>query len=397
MPSSRYGLLALSLGMCLVAPTAVLTVQPTETAPDDLVRSRLTLTARTITVSFPPTLSADESDHRQLLMAQAPASETRVRVGEFRSGSLLRIGTLHEATSTDEDANETPRPRATTYDLWLTRNGSRWALEAHTPPDSDDETASGGEMVGTIPLSRVATADVFDTFSAALIPTSDDTGQLVLKWGAHQWTSDFYFADPPEEEEEEEEDNDDDDGETQPAPGDGERTFDADTSGFARVVTLLERHEAAVVLPDESRISALFWKDVTSEHDDYSAIASVSDGQVIRLTEAAVTRLRTEVSLQFGRVTIPTDNLAPGFPGSYGLWLKRVGTGWRLVFNHEADSWGTQHNAEFDAAEIDVAYSQDGLSTRPLGVALVPTSATSGRLVIHWGIHEWTADFVVAS
>ena len=394
MPSFRYDLLALGLGICLV-PTGVLSAQPAETAPEDLVRSRLTLTARTLTVSFPPTLSADEPDHRQLLTAEAPASETRVRVGEFRSGSLLRIGTLHESTSTDEDANDSPRPRATTYDLWLTRNGSRWALEAHTSSDADDETATGGALVGTIPLARVSTADVFGTFSAALIPTSDDTGQLVLRWGAHRWTADFHFADPPEEEDEDEEEEND--GEAEPAPGDGERSFDSDTSGFARAVTLLERHEAAVVLPDESRISVLFWKDVTSEHDDYSAIASVSDGEVIRLTEAAVTRLRTEVPLQFGRVTIPIDNLAPGFPGSYGLWLKWVGTGWRLVFNHEADSWGTQHDAGFDAAEIDLAYSQDGLATRPLGVALVPTSATSGQLVIHWGVHEWTADFVVTS
>ena len=149
------------------------------------------------------------------------------------------------------------------------------------------------------------------------------------------------------------------------------------------------------MLPDDSRISVLYWKELGVEHDDFALIPSVADGEVVRLTEAAITRLRTEVPLQFGRVTIPTDNQAPGSPGSYGLWLKRAGAGWRLVFNHEADSWGTQHNPEFDAEEIEVAHSQDGLVTRPLGVDLVPTSARSGQLVIHWGAHEWTADFTV--
>ena len=128
---------------------------------------------------------------------------------------------------------------------------------------------------------------------------------------------------------------------------------------------------------------------------DFAGIESLADGEVLRLTRAAVLRLRNETPLRFGDVAIPTGNLAPDFPGSYGLWLKRLGDGWRLVFNHEADSWGTQHDPAFDAAEIDLAYSQDGLETRPLGAALVPLAATAGRLVIHWGVHEWAADYTI--
>ena len=203
--------------------------------------------------------------------------------------------------------------------------------------------------------------------------------------------AEFHFAEPPELTEEQQERL------RQAADGLGSREFDTDTSDFARAVTLAERHETAIVAPDDSRIAVLFWKDVSAEHDDFAAIGSVADGEVVRLTEAAVTRLRTDVPLRFGRVMVPTDNLAPGFPGSYALWLKRVGTGWRLVLNHEADSWGTQHDPEFDAAEIELTYSQGGLSTRPLGATLVPTSERGGRLVIHWGGHQWTADFVIAS
>ena len=151
------------------------------------------------------------------------------------------------------------------------------------------------------------------------------------------------------------------------------------------------------MLPDDSRISVFIWKALSVEHDDFASIASVADGQVVRLTNAAVTRLKSEVPLRFGPVEIPTDNLARGFPGTYGLWLKRAGVGWRLVFNHRVDSWGTQHDPEFDAGEIEPAYSQGSPSTRarPLGVALVPTTARSGQLVIHWGAHEWTADFII--
>ena len=398
MRSFRYDVLALGLGVCLT-PIGVRAVQPADTTTGGLVRSQVTLARRSVTVSFSPTLSADEPAHRQLLSARGAASGAWVRVGELEGGPLLRIGTIDGSTPAEGGADDAPRPRSKKYDLWLTRTGAGWALEVHAA--SSDETAARPEVAGTIPLSRETAADVFGTFSAALVPTADDAGQLVLRWGDHEWTADFHFADPPEREEadEDEEDEADEEDEQQGGGRSAPRPFedDATASAIARGTRLGERHEAALELPDDSRISVLFWKELSVEDDDFASIASVADGEVVRLTEAAITRLKTEVPLEFGRVTIPTDNLAQGFAGAYGLWLKRTGRGWRLVFNHEADSWGTQHNPEFDAAEIELTYSQDGLSTRPLGVALVPTTARSGRLVIHWGPHEWTADFVVAS
>jgi hypothetical protein len=155
-----------------------------------------------------------------------------------------------------------------------------------------------------------------------------------------------------------------------------------------------ERNETVIGLPNNSRIQLLFQRDIDSDHPDLEAIGSLADGEVVRLTEAAVLRLRTEVPLLFGDVSVPIGNLDEGFPGSYGIWLKRVGTSWRVVFNNEPESWGTQHDPAFDAYEIDVTYSPTGLS-RPLGTALVPTSADSGQLVIHWGSHEWSADFTI--
>ena len=226
------------------------------------------------------------------------------------------------------------------------------------------------------------------------MPTADEAGLLSLRWGTYEWTVTFTFADPP----------------VDPAvaaaaerpgltdPGGRFLGIDADTSDDARTWTLAERNESAIVLPDaaSSRIAVQYWKDQSIEHPDFAAIASVAEGQVVRLTEGAVLRLRTMLPLQFGDVEIDTENLTSGFPGLYGLWLKRVGSGWRLVFSNEPDVWGTQHNPDFDTAEIDVAYSTDPGSTRPLGVALVPTSARSGRLVIHWGPHEWSTDFMFA-
>lgn len=366
------------VGVALVAPVA----GQESASGDELVRSQFTMTiTQSLSLGVVPTLAADDSAHQDLLMGSGP--EARVRVGELRASPLFRSGGLAV------DVPDPPDPRPQTFELWLARFGASWALEARKT--SDDETSSN--VVWGIPLSR-ANAAASPTLTAAIVPTADTAGELMLSWGDHRWTGEFEFAEAPE-------------GAAAAAGGGGGATpvtesvqaFDADTSVGSRVITLAERNETAIVLPDaaSSRVAVLYWKDQNVEHADFAAIGSVADGAVVRLTEAAVLRLRTMLPLQFGDVEIDTENLSSGFPGSYGLWLKRVGTGWRLVFNNEPDSWGTQHDPDFDAAEIELTYSADGESSRPLGVALVPTGARSGRLVIHWGAHEWSASFTISS
>jgi hypothetical protein len=373
MRAFRFDLLTLTLCMCFVAP-AVVTTQQSDDAPTDIsVQSRLILAFRPVTLVYSPALTANEATHEALLSASGPTS-SRVRVGQLRAHPLLRIGTLDGSElsgSSDEsdDAEEQSRQGDRRYDLWLTRVDTGWTLEAQQP------------------LSHSTTPNTAATLSAALVPTSSGTGQLVLAWGGNRWTADYDYADPPSN------------GRTVPAGGgaSGELEFDSDTSAVALAVTLAERNETAFVLPDESRVSVLYWQEIGTEHDDFVGIDLADDGDVIRLTEAAVLRFKTDVSLRFGDVDVPTDNLAPDFPGSYGLWLKRVGDGWRLVFNNEPDAWGTQYNPEFDAAEIDLSYSQSGQATRPLGAVLIPTGQASATLEIHWGLHEWTADFTTGS
>ena len=375
MRAFRCSALAFVCGVGLAIPVAA-----QETAgDDDLVRSAFSMTVtQSVTVGFSPALGTGEAAHRDLLMGSG--SEARVRVGELQASPLFRSGGLAV------DLPSPPDPRPQSFELWLARYGNSWALEVRKASDSDDETPSN--VMWGIPLTRTDSTMTSPTLSAAVVPTADTAGELTLWWGDHRLTGAFDFAEAGAS--------------ATASAGDGGNTvnqqeFDADTSVGSRAITLGERNETAIVLPDEasSRVAVLYWKDQSVEHPDFDAIGSVGEGEVVRLTEAAVLRLRTMLPLQFGSVTVDTQNLAPGFPGSYGLWLKRAGAGWRLVFNNEPDSWGTQHDPDFDAAEIDVEYSQDEGSMRPLGVALVPTGARSGRLVIHWGAHEWSCDFTI--
>jgi hypothetical protein len=321
-----------------------------------LLRSEVTLGARTATLAFEP------ADERLLNTIERSG---RVYVARFESDAAVHIGTL--ALNAD--------PARRHYALWLERTGAGWQLQV---ADADGGSRSQSARVfGRVSLSHEASEIVSPAFAAALIPIDHDAARLMMRWAAHQWTADVHFG---------------------PARSSIDRNDlepDAALKAIARAQRLNERNETAQVFADGSRVSVLFWKGLGVDGRDFASLASTADGSVVRLTAGAITRFQTERAIRFGRVTLRPGNLAAGYPGVYGLWLKRSGSSWRLVFNNEADAWGTQHDPAFDAAEIDLAYSQQDSSSRPFAVALVPTAADRGSLVIHWGVHEWSTEFVV--
>ena len=236
-----------------------------------------------------------------------------------------------------------------------------------------------------MPLQHREAAAAAPVFTASAHATAAETGRLELRWGRQAWSSDFRFDELP------------------PPPrrprvsgrGTARQAAD-DNTPTSRNNMLNERNETALVLPDGARISMLYWKGIDVEDEDYPRVADTPDGAVVELIRSPVLRLKSDVSLRFGEADVPTGNLAPGFAGAYGVWLRRAGSGWRFVFNHEPDSWGTQHDPDFDAGETPADYSRTAGAFRPLGATLVPTGDDRGRLVVHWGPHEWAADFTVA-
>lgn len=373
MRSCRHWRFVLVLGVGFLTQfgEAASTQAPVDVASSTgSVQSELTLTARTARVKFAPTLRADDPKHQRLLSPSG--GDGRVHVAQLESTVNLTLSDV-ELTA---DSLSSPG-----HDLWLERRGENWQLQLGANNGiSEPETTTD---LSTVPLTHSVRTTASPTFTAALIPTDADTGRLLLQWGVDQWTVDFRFGDPPVRE--------------RRAPGTGDsRRREDDTSSISRGKRLDERNETQLVLLDGSRLSVLFFKELAIGGPDFPQIATAGDGMLVQLTAGAVTRLKTETPLQFGETTVDTDNLAPGFAGAYGLWLKRAERGWRLVFTHEPDVWGTQHDPAFDAAEIELAYSHADSSARPFGVSIQPTGTDRGRLVLHWGPHEWSADFIAA-
>ena len=286
-------------------------------------------------------------------------------------------GAVEQTRQADDEEEEEENAGPADPALWLVRDAAGWQLEVR-PAD--------GGAVQVVPLGHVETAAETSAFRASLHATGAETGRLALRWGTHAWSADFRFEELPETPR------------RARISGRGTARLAEDSNeAIARASMLAERNETALVLPNGASITMLYWKSIDIEDEDYPNVAAVPDGAVIEMIRAPVLRLKSDVALRFGETDVPTGNLAPGFAGAYGVWLRRVGDGWRFVFNHEPDSWGTQHDPEFDAGEIAVDYARTEGSFRPLGATLVPTGAHRGRLVVHWGPHEWAADFTVPS
>lgn len=130
-----------------------------------------------------------------------------------------------------------------------------------------------------------------------------------------------------------------------------------------------------------------------ADSDDYKAIASMKEGAVIRYVGGRAMKLLTDGNLRFGNTTVKAGNAHESYPGVYSLWLKKTSDGWRLVFNEDADIWGTQHDPRADVAEIPLKLTELSEQEATFKVELKEEGETGGHLRVAWGTYEWTADF----
>lgn len=398
MRPHNHRVLALSSSVCVLSLIAGVAagqapVKPAQPSADGLLHSEVSLVAKTATVTYDPALKANDAAHRGVLSATAGSPNTRVRVAQLQTTGSLRIGTL---------AVGKLDPAGIRYDLWLKGVNDGWELEVTdvAKPGAPEPST----VVGQVALSRQAGPVASPTFVAALVPENGNTARLVLRWGPYEATTDVQFTDPPRRFRLPE---------TQ-ANVTTNRRHDEEDTRANRAFMLAQRNETVFVLPKGQRVSVSFQKTLGPgeriaengggvrtrglpvDGPDFARLMQTPDGEVVLFTESAVPRMRNDLPVRFGKTTLAIGNQTPGFPGSYGIWLKRLGNGWRLVFSNEPDVWGSQHDATLDAVEIDVKHSEGHAATRPFGVGIEPTAANHGRLVIVWGPHEWSTDFEIS-
>jgi hypothetical protein len=374
-----------------VATSAQAPAKPQAKA-DGLIHTELSLLGRTASVSFIPDLQARAPEHQGIFRVGSQTSG-RVRIGELQTNGTLRLGDVSIG-----------KPGATPlrFDLFLeTAGDGGWQLDvAPAASAGTDSPISAGKIA----LMREPSAVESPTLVAALVPVARNSAQLVLTWNYLKATAGMQFQEvvlPP-----------------RPA-GSGRQIAPVnrkhdDENESARFTMLSQLNEAALVDAAGSRVSVTFARTfpkgtqaqsaagttrrpgLVVDGPDFARVMSTRDGAVVELTEAPALRLSIDGAVRSNQVVLRPGNQTPGFPGAYSVWLKRVGSGWRLVFNQEPDVWGSQRDPKSDVGEVELTYSKSGDPARPLLVALVPTAADRWRMVFAWGPHEWAADFAAA-
>jgi hypothetical protein len=385
----RVRLQTLAAGVFALGLAVATSAQAPAKSPDKsdgLIHTELSLMGRTASVSFAPDLQASNPSHSGLFSFGSQVSG-RVRIGELQTNGVLRIGDFSIGK---------PAPAPLRFDLFLEMaGGGSWQLDVVSA--AFDVQGS----VATIPLSRERNAVKSPTLIASLVPVARDTGQLVLTWNDVKATAGIQFQEVQIP----------NNAGRQVAPVN--RKHD-DENVAARATMLFQLNETALVDAAGSRVSVTFARTfpkgsqaqsaagttqragLVADGPDFARLMSTRDGAVVELTEAPALRLSTDRAVRSGQVVLRPGNQASGFPGAYSLWLKRAGSGWRLVFNQEPDVWGSQRDPKSDVGEVALRYSKSGDPSRPLLVTLVPTAADRWRMVLAWGPHEWAADFAAA-
>ena len=144
----------------------------------------------------------------------------------------------------------------------------------------------------------------------------------------------------------------------------------------------------------DGKIVRIVFGNISTSHADYQGLANAKPGEIFTYTSAGVTKMFTDLDLNFDGTIVKTGNVAPDYPGVYGLWLKKTEDGWSLVFNHEADTWGTRHNPDTDAAEVPLATKQVDTEQEEFRVRM-QTDGDAGIVTFAWGATEWSSEFKV--
>lgn len=128
---------------------------------------------------------------------------------------------------------------------------------------------------------------------------------------------------------------------------------------------------------------------------DYASIDKLQEGEILELTRSQAIKLKTDLPLAFGDLTLKTENVAKGYAGVYGIWIKKTADGWAWVFNEKPDVWGTMHDPAADAGEIKVEHGTPEKTDEAMKFTIAQ-EGQGGTITISWGAHQWSAKFTIA-
>ena len=146
---------------------------------------------------------------------------------------------------------------------------------------------------------------------------------------------------------------------------------------------------------DKEKVRITF-ADIKTDSKDYEDFQNLADGEVFEYVGGRAAKILTDIDMNFGDTIVKKGNAHETYPGVYSVWVKKAGKGWKLVFNEEADVWGTMYNPEVTVAEVPLVESAAEEAADTYKVTMEKgNDESTGKILIHWGDKILTATFTV--
>jgi hypothetical protein len=99
------------------------------------------------------------------------------------------------------------------------------------------------------------------------------------------------------------------------------------------------------------------------------------------------TQLTTSAPVTLGGLSLP--------PGTYSLWTVPHRRGVELIVNRQTGQWGTGYGRVHDLGRVPMRSASVATPADTFTIAIEPSDARRGMLVMAWGTFRWTAPIVV--
>jgi hypothetical protein len=113
----------------------------------------------------------------------------------------------------------------------------------------------------------------------------------------------------------------------------------------------------------------------------------ISYGRVWRTGANAATHFTTSVPITLAGLPVPA--------GTYTLWTVPRLSGVDLIVNKQTGHWGTQYGRAHDLGVVPMKSDSVDPPVERFTIAIEPSDARHGTIVMSWGTFRWTASIVV--
>jgi hypothetical protein len=143
--------------------------------------------------------------------------------------------------------------------------------------------------------------------------------------------------------------------------------------------------DTTVLVLQDKKIETDYWRPYRRNRQIFGAV--VPWNRIWRTGANNATQLRTDADLNFNGYKLPA--------GKYSIWTYPTENNWQLIFNKQADIWGTEYKAESDVMKIPLTVEKITSPVEILKISLLPLDNKKARLQIEWEFYKAWADFTI--